>query len=92
MLETASSMSTQYYKNQGYHEEEIYNNYYMIKNLRAVSNWKKARAHLPKSVIRQIDNKNATIKRKENAERHNSSAIGGKKTCKKRNPYGYYNP
>jgi len=78
MLES-TSVSTQYYKDQGYHENEIYNNYYMIKNLRAVSNWRKVRSRLSESVIGKIDYKRASIKSKQKTERLSKFGRGGKK-------------
>ena len=83
MLES-TSRSTQYYKDQGYHENEIYNNSYMIKNLRAVSNWRKVRSHLSESAIGQIDYKRASIKSKQKTERLSNFGRGGKKHTFKR--------
>lgn len=80
MLET-TTRSEQYYKDQGYHQEEIYENYYMIKNLRAKSNWIKARSRLSKTAISQLDHKSARIKSKQKTERLRT--IGRGKTHKK---------
>ena len=81
MLETTTK-SEQYYKDQGYHQEEIYGNYYMIKNLRAKSNWRRVRSHLLESAINQIDNKSARIKSKQKTERLRTFGRGKKHAFK----------
>lgn len=81
MLES-TPRSEQYYKDHGYHEENIFGDTYLIKNLRALANWRKARSYLPESSIRQIDLKRETIKQKQKAER--ISKIGRGTQRKKR--------
>jgi hypothetical protein len=81
MLET-TTRSEQYYKDKGYHQEEIYGNYYMIKNLRAKSNWRRARSHLLESAINQIDYKSARIKSKQKTERLRTFGRGKKRAFK----------
>ena len=68
MLQT-TGRSLQYYKDQGYNKKEIYEEEYMVKNLRAKSNWRKARSHLSESAISQLDHKSARIKSKQKTER-----------------------
>ena len=81
MLET-TNRSEQYYKDQGYHVEEIYENYYMIKNLRAAINWRKVRSRLSKTAISQLDHKSARIKSKQKTERLRTFGRGKKHTFK----------
>ena len=58
-----------FFKQPCYAINEIYEEEYMVKNLRAVSNWRKVRSHLSESAIGQIDHKSATIKSKQKTER-----------------------
>jgi hypothetical protein len=81
MLQT-TRRSEQYYKDQGYNKNEIYEEEYMVKNLRAVSNWRKVRSHLSESAIGQIDHKSATIKSKQKTERFRTIGRGKKHTFK----------
>lgn len=83
MLES-TPRSEQYYKDNGYHEKSIFGDTYLIKNLRALANWRKARSYLPESSIRQLDLKRETIKQKQKAERISKIGRGTQRKKKMR--------
>jgi len=78
MLES-TIRSEQYYKDHGYHEETIFGDTYLIKNLRALANWRKARSYLPEAAISRLDLKRETIKQNHKAERVSKIGRGTQK-------------